>query len=306
MDVSVVIPVYNSEESLRPLVAQLLPVLRAECDRYEVIFVNDGSPDESRPLLDELTETHEQVRAIHLMRNFGQHNALLCGIRAAAYDVIVTMDDDLQHPPEEVPVLLRELEKGFDVVYGTPARQQHGFLRDLASTATKMVLRKAMGVDVAGNVSAFRAFRRRLRAAFADYASPFVSIDVLLTWGGRRFSSVSVRHEKRTLGTSNYTLMRLITHAGNMVTGYSTFPLQLASFVGFAFALFGFALLLYVLMSYALWGTPVQGFPFLAATISVFAGVQLFSLGIMGEYLARMHSSLSSRPSYVVEDDNRP
>ncbi len=306
MDVSVVIPVYNSELSLRPLVAQLLPVLQTLCDKHEVIFVNDGSPDGSRPLLDELAATHEHVRAIHLMRNYGQHNAILCGIRSAVHGVIVTMDDDLEHPPEELGLLLDRLDEGYDVVYGTPARQQHGFWRNMASSITKLVLKNAMGVDVARNVSAFRAFRSHLRSAFDDYSSPFVCIDVLLTWGGNRFSSVSVRHDERTLGTSNYTLVRLITHAVNMLTGFSTFPLQLASLMGFAFAFFGFFLLIYVLVSYAVRGTPVQGFPFIAATISVFSGVQLFSLGIIGEYLARMHFRLSSKPAYVVEVDQAP
>ena len=130
------------------------------------------------------------------MRNYGQHNALLCGIRAAKYEVIVTMDDDLQHPPEEIPRLLEQLEQGFDVVYGAPKEERHGFMRALASRITRLALGSAIGMDLAKNVSAFRVFRTQLREAFAGYQTPFVSIDVLLTWGqpaSQRYQLLSSR-----------------------------------------------------------------------------------------------------------------
>src|SRR5205807_2034684 len=149
---------------------------------------------------------------------------------------IVTIDDDLQNPPEEIPKLLALLSEGYDVVYGTPQNQQHGLLRDLASLITKMILQGAMGAATARKVSAFRAFRTRLRQAFADYRSPYVSIDVLLTWGTTRFGAVTVRHDAREIGRSNYTVGKLIIHALNMVTGFSVLPLQLAGLLGFFFA----------------------------------------------------------------------
>ena len=235
------------------------------------------------------------------MRNAGQHNALLCGIRAARHELIVTLDDDLQNPPEEIPVLLDELRgKGLDVVYGTPHREQHGVLRNLASRITKFALQSAMGASVARNVSAFRAFRTRLRESFESYKSPFVSIDVLLTWGTTRFGAVVVRHEPRAEGESNYTFRKLVTHAVNMMTGFSTFPLQLASVVGFACTLLGLGLLIYVLARTFLEGGAPEGFPFLASMIALFSGAQLFALGILGEYLARMHSRSMDRPAYTV------
>ncbi len=210
------------------------------------------------------------------------------------------MDDDLQHPPEEIPKLLEKLTEGHDVVYGTPQKQQHGFWRNIASLVTKLALQSAMGAESARNVSAFRAFRTHVRDAFANYQSPFVAIDVLLTWGIMRFAAVQVCHDPRRLGASNYTFRRLITHALNMTTGFSTLPLRVASFVGFTFTLFGLGILAYVLGRYVVEGGNVPVFPFLASIIAIFSGAQLFALGIIGEYLARMHFRTMDRPPYVI------
>ena len=299
---SVVVPVYNSECVLPSLAERLDSVLPTLADRYEVILVNDGSRDQSWAVIQSLLIGYPWLRAINLMRNYGQHNALLCGVRAAQYDVIVTIDDDLQNPPEEIFVLLARLDEGFDVVYGVPQRQQHGLLRDLASLITKQAMQSAMGAETARHVSAFRVFRTQVRQAFATFQSPYVSLDVLLTWGTSRFGAVFVRHEPRKSGTSNYTFSKLIVHALNMMTGFSTVPLRLASLIGFGFTLFGIAILTYVLGVYLVRGTTAPGFPFLASLISIFSGAQMFALGIIGEYLARIHSRTMERPPYAVRD----
>jgi glycosyltransferase involved in cell wall biosynthesis len=303
-ELSVVIPVYNSAEILRALVERLEAVLREIAPAAEIVLVNDGSRDGSWEVVRALAAANARVRGFDLMRNYGQHNALLCGIRAAAAPRIVTMDDDLQHPPEEIPKLLAALRPGIDVVYGTPERQQHGLLRDLASRVTKSVLKGTLGAGAATapDVSAFRLFRTELREAFARYENPYVSIDVLLTWATSRFTSVPVRHEPRYAGRSNYTLRMLVRHAVNMLTGFSVRPLKLASFIGFAATVFGLAVLVYVVGRYLIQGTTVPGFPFLASVIAIFSGAQLFTLGIIGEYLARMHFRMMSRPVYAVRD----
>ncbi len=301
-DLSVVIPVYNSRAILPDLLARLEPVLREHAERFEVILVDDNSPDGGWEVVQELAADRPWLRGIHLMRNFGQHNALLCGIRAARHDIVVTMDDDLQHPPEELPRLLAELAKGRDVVYGAPEAEQHGFFRDLASQVTKLALQRAMGAETARNISAFRVFRLHLRDAFENYQSQFVSIDVLLTWGTTRFSVLRVRHDPRASGVSNYTFRKLVIHALNMMTGFSVAPLQIASVTGFAFTLFGFLILLYVVGRYVIQGTTMPGFPFLASVIAIFSGAQLFALGIIGEYLARMHFRMMERPPYAVRE----
>lgn len=299
MNASVIVPVYNSEETLAELVLHLHQVLERLGHDYELIFINDCSTDDSWETICELMKKHNWIRGINLMRNFGQHNALLCGIRAAQYEVIITMDDDLQNPPEEIPKLLGKLADGYDVVYGTPQKEQHGFWRDFASRITKLALQDAMGVEVARNISAFRVFRTKVRNAFANYQGPFVSIDVLLTWGTTSFAAVPVRHDQRRIGASNYTFGKLIIHTLNMMTGFSTVPLRLASIIGFAFALFGFVLLGYIVGRYLIQGSSVPGFPFLASVISIFSGVQLFALGMIGEYLARIYLRMMGKPSFI-------
>jgi undecaprenyl-phosphate 4-deoxy-4-formamido-L-arabinose transferase len=299
---SIVIPVYNGALNIRDLMAELARVLPTLAVEYEVILVEDDSRDDSWEVICQIVQDYGWVRAFHLMRNYGQHNALLRGIRAVRHEIIVTMDDDLQHPPDEIHKLLDKLAEGYDVVYGTPQREQHGLWRDLASQVTKLALQSAMGVEVARNVSAFRAFRTQVREAFGSYESPYVSVDVLLTWGTTRFAAVPVRHDPRRKGVSNYTLRKLIAHALNMMTGFSTLPLQLASLTGVAFTLFGLVVLIYVIGRVLLEGSSVPGFPFIASIIAVFSGAVLFALGIIGEYLARMHVRLMGRPSSVVRE----
>jgi glycosyltransferase involved in cell wall biosynthesis len=297
---SVVIPVYNSEAILPDLVAGLDEALGETIDDLEVILVNDGSPDGSWQTICRLANEHSFVRGLDLMRNYGQHNALLAGIRAAQYPVVVTMDDDLQHPPTEIPKLLQKLAEGYDVVYGAPQREQHGIWRTMASQVTKIVLQGALGADTARSISAFRAFRTEARQAFADYRGPFVSIDVLLTWATTRFAAVAVRHDARRSGASGYTFRKLVTHAINMMTGFSVLPLRVASLVGFTFTLFGMLILVYVLGSYVIRGGSIPGFPFLASVIAIFSGAQLFSLGVIGEYLSRMHFRTMGQPYCAV------
>lgn len=300
---SVVIPVYNSEESLPRVLAELAGELPRRADAFEVILVNDGSGDRSWDVIAREAATRPFVRGINLMRNYGQHNALLAGVRQARFDVTVTMDDDLQHPPSEIAALLDKLAEGHDVVYGAPRAMQHDLLRAIASRITKLALGRVMGAGTANNASAFRAFRTDLRGAFATYQNPFVSLDVLLTWGTSKFTSVSVRHEPRQYGQSNYTVRKLMTHATNMITGFSALPLQIATLVGFSFTLFGMASLAYVVFRYFAEGGSVPGFPFLASLISIFSGAQMFALGVIGEYLGRMHGRLLDRPSYAVRTE---
>jgi undecaprenyl-phosphate 4-deoxy-4-formamido-L-arabinose transferase len=210
------------------------------------------------------------------------------------------MDDDLQHPPEEIPRLLSRLDEGWDVVYGTPEKQRQPFWRKLASMLIRIALAGAIGAKRAKGVSAFRAVRTESRRAFADFRGPFVSLDVLLSWGTDRVTQVEVRHEARKSGTSGYSFWKLSSHAADMMTGFSAWPLRVASVIGFGFTLFGLGVLAYVIGRFLMAGGSVPGFPFLASIIAIFSGAQLFALGIIGEYLARMHFRSMERPVYVV------
>ena len=300
LTVSIVVPVYRAEQTLVDLYHQLSAAMSEITSVFEIIFVEDGGGDGSWPIIASLARADHRVRGIRMSRNYGQHNALLCGIRAAKHSIILTMDDDLQHPVSEITPMLAALTPECDVVYGAPQEEQHGFLRDLASRLTKIALASTMGAETARNVSAFRVFRTRLRDGFQEYCSPSVSIDVLLAWTTSRFTSIKVRHAPRDKGVSGYTPGKLIRHAFNLMTGFSTLPLQIASVVGFVFVLFGLSILAYVLTNYVIRGAAVPGFTFLASMIAIFSGAQLFALGIFGEYLSRMHFRTMDRPPYLV------
>ena len=301
--VSVVVPVFNSADTVSQLVDRISKVMADEQQQFEIILVDDGSRDESWKQIMAVAEGKPSIVPIRLTRNFGQHNALLCGLRKARYATTVTIDDDLQHPPEEIPRLLKRLSEA-DVVYGAPTKQQHGFLRNLASTLTKLTLSKAMGTENAQHLSAFRAFRTFLREGFDDFAAPYVSIDVLLTWTTSRFTYVDVEHQPRAQGVSNYTVGRLMSHALNMVTGFSVLPLQVASVVGLSATILGTGLLAYLLIRWALGGAGVPGFTFIASAVVLFGGIQLFALGLIGEYVARIHLRSMGRPAYVELDSS--
>ncbi len=300
--ISVVIPVYNGSSTLTDLIKRLDLELKKISRKFEIILINDGSPDQSWKLIEELSVKNHHVHGINLMRNYGQHNAIFCGLMTAKYELIVTLDDDLQHPPEEITHMLDCLNLGYDVVYGTPLKETHGLFRDLASVMTKLILANLMGAKNARSVGPFRIFKAEVCKAFSNYQGPYVNIDVLLTWGTINFGSVQVNHLSRNTGKSNYNFRKLTNHAMNLITGFSTLPLQMASLTGFGFTIIGFIILIYVLLRYVLSGVIVPGFTFLASIVVIFSGATLFALGIIGEYLARMYFRLMDKPKYVIRN----
>jgi glycosyltransferase involved in cell wall biosynthesis len=302
---SIVVPVYNSASMVQALADEVHTALAGQPWSFELILVNDGSRDASWREIASAAARYPAVLGVNLMRNYGQHNALLAGIQQARGALIVTMDDDLQHPPAEIPKLLAALNEGHDVVYGVPDHEQHGLWRDLASKISKYALSSVMRNDVAEMSSAFRAFRSQVVSSHMSLHGPFVDIDALLTWGTARFGAVTVRHVERRDGVSNYTFYSLVSHALKMITAFSTLPLRVATVSGFAFMLFSFGVLAWVLGRYLVEGGSVPGFPFLASIIGLFAGVQLFAMGIMGEYLAKIHLRSMGRPASVIRETTR-
>lgn len=269
---------------------------------HEIIFVNDASPDESWSVIQTLVSQYDCVRGIDLMKNSGQHNALLCGVRAAKHDVIVTMDDDLQHPPELIPDLLAKLEEGYDLVYCVAVEEPRGLIRNFMSkTVKRVVLHYVSGQDT--EISSFRAFRSSLRRAFEQVNHPSVFLDLMLSWGARRIGEARLPHDERRVGGSSYTLGRLIRHAMNMLTSYSVLPLHLASWLGFVITGFGLVILAVTLVNFFLYGRVVPGFTFLSSILAIFSGTQLFSIGILGLYLARMYEGMMAKPPYVIREE---
>ena len=299
MNLSIVVPVYRGESLVEPLVLRLNKVLPSIAKKYEIILVNDGSPDGSWAVIEQLAKKYKWVRGIRLMRNYGQQSAMLCGVRAARFEVTITMDQDLQHPPEDIPLLLAELEKGNDVVYGAPKKLPNGFIRNLLTSNIKRILANIMGMPSIKNISAYCAFRTHLRAAFENFQSSSPILEVLLSWGTNRIASIPVNIAEAR--DSNYSFASLVRVALLILIGFSTKPLRFASWIGFAMTLFGLGVFVYVLVTYFVAGS-LPGFPFLASIVALFSGAQLFALGIFGEYLALMFDRSMDRPPYVIHE----
>jgi glycosyltransferase involved in cell wall biosynthesis len=300
--ISVVVPVYNGAATLVELVQRIDRVLTPLVPSLEIILVNDGSHDRSWPAINQLARADSRVRGLNLMRNYGQHNALLAGIQQAQHLVIVTMDDDLQHPPEEVPKLLVKLEEGYDIVYGKPIHRSHDVRRNISSRLLKIILRVAMGAEIGTHSSAFRAFRSVLRGGFENFTGAYLSIDVLLSWSAARVTHVLVEHHPRREGRSGYTFSKLMLLAFSILTGYSTLPLRIASGLGLASSSVGLVMFAYVVIRRLVQTTYVPGFAFLASEIALFAGLQLFAIGVIGEYVAGLHFRTMGKPAYVIRE----
>ena len=298
--VSVVIPVYNSASTLNVLVSQICATLQEIS--FEILLVDDHSNDNSWSIVRKLARENSHVLGIRLATNSGQHAALLAGVRNASSPIIVTADDDLQNPPEEIHKLLDALVPGVDVVYGVSSEVKQNFYRRAGSKLVGKFFASALQFNSAVSMSSFRAFRTALREGFNTALGPNVSLDALLTWSTTRFTVVEVKHDERKVGNSNYTFRKLVRFMIDMTTGYSALPLRLASALGFLTIAFGAVLLAYVIGRPILTGERVQGFPMLASTIIIFSGVQIFLLGILGEYIGRMHFRVMNKPTYIVAE----
>lgn len=302
------IPCYCSSGTLPHLLADLddaLAGLRETglVSEAEVLLVVDGSPDDTERVARAEAEHRPYVTVMTLRRNFGQHNALVAGIRSARYEFVVTMDDDRQHPPAEIAKLVTAIrDSGADLVYAVPEKEEHGLLRSASSRWVKRGLALA-GVANAEIVGAFRIFRTDLREGFAASNDPQVNLDVLLSWTTNRVAKVSALMNLRESGASGYSFRKLVTHTLNMITGYGTVPLRLTTWLGFLCGLSGLSLLVWVILQYFLGQTEVPGFTTLAAVISLFSGVQLIALGMIGEYVGRQHFRSMRRPMYVVRPE---
>jgi len=299
IELSVVIPVYNGENDLRELTERLETVLRKLVDdRYEIVFVNDGSTDSSWDILRAMASANAKIVAVNLSRNFGQHNALMCGFSQVKGTLIITLDDDLQNPPEEIPKLFEGIRNGYDVVYGIYSHKKHSKFRNLGSEFIQFVYRKTFNINV--RTSSFRIIRRTIVDYMLSYEKSFTFIDGLICWFTTHIGNVYVEHHQRKAGASGYSFKKLILLALNMVTNFSIVPLQTASLMGFAFAFVGFAFGIFFLFKKIFFGIPVSGFASIIVAITMFSGVQLMTLGILGEYIGRIHINVNRRPQYVI------
>lgn len=305
-DISVVIPVYNSSPTLRLLLERLTGTLDKLNCSFELVLVEDGSTDNSWAALEDLLHDFGgHLVAVQLMRNYGQHNALMCGLRQCRGRFVVTLDDDLQNPPEEIPKLLDRIrETGSDLVYGCPTGRSHASWRNLGANIVWHFYRTVFKNPI--TPTPFRIMRRELVDSVLFYDLNFTYLDGLLAWCTKRIESVEVEHHARAEGQSGYSIRKLVALALNLYTNFSLLPLQLVTILGLVASVSGFAISVYYLLQSLMANIAVPGYASTIIAVLILGGVQLLALGIIGEYLGRLHLNVNRKPQYLVRHCIRP
>lgn len=301
IDLSIVIPVYNSEGTIGKLADNLVELLAGDYT-LEIILVNDRSKDNSEKVCIASHEKHKSiVKFYSLSKNVGEHNAVMAGLNQATGDFVVIMDDDFQNPISEVIKLVQYAkEQSYDVVYTYYDRKRHSFIRNLGSAFTDRVANVMLNKPKGLYLSSFKLISRFLVREIIKYDLPFPYLDGLILRSTDNIGKIQVHHQERAVGKSGYTLNKLVSLWLNMFTNFSILPLRVSIHVGFLFAMIGIVLGVYtVLEKLSKPGLPV-GFAALAVTVSIFAGVQLISLGVIGEYIGRLFLSQNKCPQYTV------
>lgn len=297
-DVTIVIPIYNGSSYIEDMIKALDVMGLLHPERAEVIMVDDGSSDASWDLLQKYAQ-QGSITAIRMRKNYGQHGATVAGILQATRGRIVTMDQDLQHRPEDIPVLLEYLDRGFDLVYGTPRELPNTPVRNLLTTLAKKSLSFVTNQHSLTNISAFRAFDAKLKEDLARYTGPQIIMDVILLWSAGRTTVARVNIAASR--SSNYSYWSLVQVALRVLVSFSTAPLKIGSWLGFGMTVVGVVVLLYVLGVYITVGS-IPGFPFIASLVTIFGGAQLFIFGIFGEYLAKIYEGTLGKPRYAIAE----
>ncbi|GHS92758.1 undecaprenyl-phosphate 4-deoxy-4-formamido-L-arabinose transferase [Synergistales bacterium] len=301
---SVVIPVYNEKENLPELIDRTLATCRGSMREFEIIFVDDGSKDGSREILREASVLNPEIKVVMLNRNYGQHAAVFAGLEESAGDAVVTLDADLQNPPEEIPRLLDELDKGIDVVGTVRQNRQDTFFRRAASSLVNSVAARATGVSMRDYGCMLRGYSRMVVNAMIGCDEHSTFIPVLANSFAGSTIEIPVKHSARTGGDSKYGLFKLISLQFDMLTSMSTFPLRMLSLMGGVISMLGigFGVLLAVLrLAYGpIWAA--NGIFTLFAVLFVFIGAQFIGLGLLGEYIGRIYHDVRGRPRFFVKE----
>ena len=305
VELSVVIPVYNAADCLDELFERLTAVLEDVCPDYEIILVDDASPDESWKVMKALREREPRIRLIQHMRNFGQHKAILCGMAYARGKLVATMDDDLQHPPEELPKLLDAIrtQDRIDVVMGAYVLKQHSWFRNLGTKTINAVTSHVFNKDSDLKLTSFRIMRRAIVRELMKYEIDCPRIGQLLLLTTNRIANVPVRHDAREHGRSGYTLRRLVANALDNILSNSSLPLQIVSYMGFACSFLSVVLGMYYLYKYLFVGISMPGWTTIILLMLMFFGILFFSLGIIGEYLIRILREAKRSPRSAVREE---
>jgi undecaprenyl-phosphate 4-deoxy-4-formamido-L-arabinose transferase len=300
-DYSIVVPVYNSSESLQELYVRIGKTMAQIEGSFEVIFVDDDSADASWSILESIQKTApDKVIAIRLARNFGQHNATICGIAQATGQYIITIDDDLQNPPEEIAKLVETMQSSdADLVYGIYGKKHHSMARNLGSGALKGWSRRIYKTK--GNGSSFRLMKSSLAKNLLNHQINFMYIDELFNWYTSHIAFVLVDHVKRPYQQSTYTSHRLFSMLSNLIIYYTAMPLKMMVYGGFTTAMLSFLTGLLFIYRKLVHGIPIVGFTALIVTILFSTSIILISLGVIGEYLSRIYMVQNRKPPFSIK-----
>jgi len=300
---SVVIPVYNEQENLNNLFERLTKTCDALQKSYEIILVNDGSKDRSYDILNELYEKRPDVmRIIHFNGNFGQHMAVMAGFEHSKGDVIVTLDADLQNPPEEIPKLLDAIEKGHDSVGGVRLLRQDSWFRRNASKLNNKIRHLLTGIRMTDQGSMLRAYKRRVVDLMLQSAERSAFIPALAYTLSSNPTEVNVEHSDRAGGESKYNLYKLLRLNFDLMTGFSLIPLQVFTLVGIVVSMASFLFVIYMFLRRIFVGPEAEGMFTLFAILYLLIGILLMGVGIMGEYIGRIHLNCRPRPKYIIQE----
>ena len=299
---SVIIPIFNEAASLDELHKRLTSVLENTGRSYEILFVDDGSRDGSMDVLRLLHARDPKVRVVRFNRNYGQHAAVLAGMERARGKVIVTLDGDLQNPPEEIPLLLERIEAGHDVVGGWRVSRRDSLIRRCISAAVNRMISATVGIRMRDYGCMLRAYRREVVEQILGCQERSTFVPALANLFAASVAEVAVKHETRHHGRSHYGLFRLLRLNYDLMTGFSLLPIQAVSFAGIGIALLGFGFGIFLGIRRLLIGPEVEGVFTLFAILFFFVGLQIFALGLIGEYVARIYQEVRRRPRYVVAE----
>ena len=304
IDISIVIPVFNETSLIEELYSRLKAVCEGLGRNYEIIIVDDGSSDGSHEKLTQLTNNDTTLRIVKFTRNFGQQAAVLAGFRISRGTIIVQLDSDLQNPPEEIQKLLEAMSENIDLVTTVQRKRRDSAIRVFGSLCLLKVGQMLFGNQVKLNLSSFRALRRSVVEKIESCKDRSRYMAVLMSWMGLPTAEIEVEHHERKKGNTKYSFLNLLILAWDLVTGYSSFPLRMVTYMGLFGALLGFLMMIFLLFQRIINGILIEGFVVLSAVFAFFAGVQLLSIGFLGEYLGRVHHQIQERPDYIIEKVN--
>ena len=305
IDISIVIPVFNSEKTLLPLIQKLAFTLNEVNKTYEIILINDNSSDNSWNVLKNIVVDYKNIHIIDLLKNYGQHNAIFCGFNFCKGDYIVTLDDDLQNPPSEIPKMINKIESGYDLVFGKFISKQHNQIRKFGTKIIGYLNKKIFNKPENIVLSNFRIIRKEVIHRIIEYNTSYPYIPGLLLMFSNKIGNIEVVHAKREVGKSNYNAIKLLRLVARILFNYSSLPIRFVSIIGFIISFFSFILGLIIMLKNIIIGVKVDGWTTLVVLISFLGGYIILMLGMLGEYITRMNKQVSRFKGFVIKEQIR-